>query len=254
MAVFRLIVAGCVALALCAEAQAAPLKKSFRNDNPEFDASKFNCLSYTSGLAPNSTSRANAIMARIWMFGFLDGFYSASEKLERSDDPADVQKVDEAIIQGCQSNPGASIYLMTAQGVTKETYKLPTMVSAGLSVSYTCGEHMEAKDSGSMKADLAELWAFGVVEGAKAVANPELQIPISSKAAIMDAVNRSCSNAANKDKTYRDLAGAVADKVKMADAPSRREEFEPPPGAPPPGRGRGGPPPGGPPPGGGGFL
>ena len=215
MLMFRSIVAAGMAFALVTGAQAAPLKKSFRNDNPEFDASKFNCLSYTNGLAPNSTSRAFTIMARIWLFGFLDGYYKTTEKLERSDDPADVQKLDDAIVTGCKNNPGASVQLFAAQGLSKETFKLPTTISGELTVAYTCSQHMEAKEATAMKADLAELWAFGLVEGTKAVANPELRIPIESKATIMDAVNRSCSNAANKDKAYRDLVSAVAEKVKM---------------------------------------
>ncbi len=218
MPLFRSTVMGGVGLALCVlacGAGAAPLKKSFRTDNPEFDASKFTCLNYTSGLAPNSTSRAATIMARIWLFGFLDGYYKTSEKLERSDDPADIQKLDDAIVVGCKSNPGASVYAVAAQGITAETYKLPTIISGDLTIAYTCGQHLEAKDSAAVKADLAELWAFGMVEGIKAVSNPGLRIPIESKGTILDAVNRSCGNANNKDKAYRDMAGAVADKVKM---------------------------------------
>lgn len=215
MLVFRSVVAAGMAFALLTSAQAAPLKKSFRNDNPEFDASKFNCLSYTNGLAPNSTTRPFTIMARIWLFGFLDGYYKTTEKLERSDDPADIQKLDEAIINGCKNNPGASVHAFAAQALTAETFKLPTTISGELTIAYTCGQHLEAKEATAMKADLAELWAFGLVEGAKSVANPDLRIPIESKATIMDAVNRSCSNASNKDKAYRDLVAAVADKVKM---------------------------------------
>ena len=215
MLVFRSIVAAGLAFALVASAQAAPLKKSFRNDNPEFDTSKFTCLSYTSGLAPNSTTFPFTLMARIWMLGFLDGYYQTTEKLERSDDPADIQKLDEAIVLECKNNPGLSVHAIAAQALVKETFKLPTTISVGLSIGYTCGQHMEAKETAATKADLAELWAFGLVEGTKSVANPDLRIPIESKATIMEAVNRSCSNASNKDKAYRDLAGAVADKVKM---------------------------------------
>lgn len=217
MSLFRLIATGgVVAALLLSSAQAAPLKRSFRAaENPDFDASKFLCLNYTSGLAPNSTSRAATIMARIWVFGFLDGYYETTEKLERSDDPADVQKLDDAIVAGCKNNPGASVYAIAVQGLTADVFKLPTTIAAGLSVAYTCGEHLEAKESAAVKADLAELWAFGLVEGAKAVANPELRIPIESKALIMDAVNRSCGNANNKGKAYRDLVGAVTEKVKL---------------------------------------
>ena len=215
MSLFRSFVAVLAFCVAVSGAQAAPLKKAFRSDNPEFDASKFICLNYTNGLAPNSTSRAATIMARIWMFGFLDGYYKASDKLARSDDPADVQKLDDAIILGCKNNPGASVYAVASQALTGEAFKLPTTISGDLTIAYTCGQHMESKESAAVKADLAELWAFGLVEGIKAVANPELRIPIESKATILDAVNRSCGNAANKDMAYRDLASAVADKVKM---------------------------------------
>jgi hypothetical protein len=216
MSTFRSLVAGCIAFSLCAVvADAYAANRGFTPQNSEFDASKFTCLSYSSGASPNSNARAAAMMARIWIVGFLEGSYKATGTLEHSDASADAQALDDGIAVECQANPGLSIYTVALQALATKPYKVPTTISGDLSVTYTCSQHTEAKNRAAMKADLAELWAFGIVEGIKSVANPDLSIPIESKGAIIGALNRTCSNANNAEKAYRDLAAAVAEKVKM---------------------------------------
>src|SRR5262245_26356774 len=101
MAGFRTFVVGSVALVFCALAagaqaqdierrlyadpQALQKRKGYPTQDFGFDPSKFLCLNYTSGLSPNSTGRAATMMARIWILGFLDGYYKAADKLERND-------------------------------------------------------------------------------------------------------------------------------------------------------------------------
>ncbi len=217
MTAARSIISGALIVVLCALSvgASAASKKPVSESDGEFDAGKFTCLSYTNGMAPSSNTRAATMMAQIWVLGFLNGYYKASDKLEVSDDPADIQKLDEAVFEDCKSNPGASVRTVAVQGLASKPYKLPTVIAADLTTAYTCGQHLEAKNSAAVKADLAELWGFAIVEGIKAVAQPEFQIPVANKAAVMGAVNRSCGNAANKDKLYRDMANAVAEKVKM---------------------------------------
>ena len=63
------------------------------------------------------------------------------------------------------------------------------------------------------KADLAELWGFGFIQGYKNVAQADMEIPIAVKPQLLGAVQRSCGN--NRATLFMDLTALVADKVKL---------------------------------------
>ena len=80
----------------------------------------------------------------------------------------------------------------------------------------TCGDFVDAKGgaaNAAAKADLAELWGFGFIQGYKNVAQADMEIPIAVKPQLLGAVQRSCGN--NRATLFMDLTALVADKVKL---------------------------------------
>jgi len=183
----------------------------------EFDGSAFTCLQYTNGQGENSSGKAQASLAKIWVIGYLAGYYKAKGNLEIVDDKEADDKLSSTMISKCREYPQTSIMTVSMQAIANDKRKLPAMAAADFNPqSYTCGNHTDAKAGTSgnrMKADLAELWAFAFIQGFKNVAQPDMVIPMENKPVLTGAIASNCAK--NRDTPYFDLTALVAEKVKL---------------------------------------
>ncbi len=213
MSVFRKIAGAIVTvggLVLAVAGQAAD------KGGDEFSGAKFTCLQYTNGLGNSASNKAQTNLAQIWMLGYMSGFYKAQGKLELTEE-AEGKRIFDAMESRCRQSPANSIFVVTSQALVNEVHKLPKTTGTDFSPgNYTCGQHVDARSgaaSDANKADLAELWAFAFIQGFKNLASPGMQIDTEFKPALIGAINKSCAN--NRDTPYMDLAGMVAEKVKL---------------------------------------
>ena len=202
---------GLMVAAAGANAAAAPAGSG------EFTPSKMTCLEYTNGLGENSSGKMQSEISRIWTMGYVAGFYKASKTLEFTEDAVEGAKIADLMLQRCRDSPQASILVVAMKALASEPHKLPTAVTGDFVPSkFTCGEFVDAKGGASnaaAKADLAELWGFGFIQGYKNVAQADMEIPINVKPQLLGAVARSCAN--NKATLFMDLTALVAEKVKL---------------------------------------
>jgi hypothetical protein len=194
----------------------------------DFSGGTFTCLDYTSGLGENSTGRMQSNLARLWMYGFLGGYYKAKDELEMSsEDAADTKTLDSAIMQTCNVYPSNSIFVALAKGIAPEHRKMPNAIARDFTpMTYTCGQHLDGKNGAAAaanKADLAEFWAFGFVQGYKNVSAPDFEIGAEFRPAITKSLLNAC--AARREELLMDVARMVADKVKID--PTVRKELPP---------------------------
>jgi hypothetical protein len=180
--------------------------------------SSFTCLQLTNGLSGSSSGKAPSDLARVWIHGYLTGYYKTQGKLEMTDDPDGYQDFSDSLVRTCKDFPQASILGISVQYLVKRDRKMPGAAGSGFTPSsYTCGQHTDAKagSAGDLnKADLAELWAFALVQGNKNVGTPDMEIPSEYMQPVIGALNNACVK--NRDTLYMDLAAQVADKVKIA--------------------------------------
>ncbi len=185
----------------------------------DFSGTSFTCLQYTNGLGDQSTGRMQSNLARLWIHGYLAGYYKGQGKLEWSADPADAKVFDDLIALYCSSSPQSTILNMALLGIAKAPHKLPEVAFGDYAPStYTCGQHLDAKNgtaAAANKADLAEMWAFAFIQGFKNVSQPDTQIGLENKSTVINVIlgNKVCG--ANRDKPMMDYAAMVAEKVKM---------------------------------------
>lgn len=198
-------------------AAAAIVSSSAMAQQGEFDGSSFTCLQYTNGQGENSSGKAQAGLAKIWVTGYLAGYYKAKGNLDIVDDKGADEKLSSTLISKCREYPQTSLLTVSMQAIANDARKLPAMVSADFNPqSYTCGNHTDAKAGSSgdrMKADLAELWAFAFIQGFKNVAQPDMVIPMENKPVLTGAIASNCAK--NRDTPYFDLTALVAEKVKL---------------------------------------
>lgn len=213
MSLFRNLVcllAGLGALLSVAEARAA---------DSAFAGGTFTCLEYTNGLGDNSAGRLQAMIGKLWVQGYMAGFYTGKKSLEFSDDPAATQELDVLLESKCRANPQAAILNIALSQIVTEPHKVPGKALGGFTpASYTCGQHLEGKGGAAAAAnaaDLAELWAFAFIQGFKNVSNPDVEIKPEFKPQLLNAVNKVCNN--NRDKTYIEYIALVAERVKIAE-------------------------------------
>jgi len=184
---------------------------------PGFAGGSFTCLQFNNGLGDNALGRMQSAIARIWVNGYLVGYYKKQDKLEVSEDPNDAIAIENLVVQTCGENPQASILSVTLRAVASQPRKVPKTVGVDFKPSeYTCGQHISGKDgvaAAANRADLAELWAFGFVQGYKNVDQPDMEIRPEYKGPVINAVNKACTS--SKDKLFMDMTMAVADKVKI---------------------------------------
>lgn len=183
----------------------------------EFDGASFTCLQYTSGQGENSSGKAQAGLAKLWMMGYLAGYYKAKGNLEIVDDASADERLSSTILSKCREYPQTSILTVSMQAIATDARKLPAMAAADFNPqSYTCGNHVDAKAGSaaeSMKADLADLWAFAFIQGFKNVGQPDMVIPMENKPVLTGAVTKNCEK--NRDTAFFDLTAMVAQAVKL---------------------------------------
>jgi hypothetical protein len=195
----------------------ATVSRAMAADNKEFDGGSFSCLNYTNGLGENASGKAQSMLARTWMEGYLAGYFKAQNKLAFSADKADEEKLFNLMLQKCREYPAVSILSVTQQAVAKEDVKVPAVaVGEFPAETYTCAQYTDAKNgSGAAqnKADIADLWAIAFIQGYKNVAQADMVIPMENKPVLTGAIARACTK--NADTKFMDLTAMVADKVKL---------------------------------------
>ncbi|MDX2142620.1 MAG: hypothetical protein SFV19_04645 [Rhodospirillaceae bacterium] len=183
----------------------------------EFDGSTFTCLQYTSGQGDNSSTKAQVDLAKLWMMGYLTGYYKAKGNLELVDEGKAKDSVLSALVSKCRENPSVTIMTVGLQAIATDARKMPSKPSDDIDLtSYTCANHVDARGgaaSQAMKADLAELWAFAFIQGYKNLNQPDMVIPMENKPVLTGAITKNCGK--NLDKTFLDLTAMVAQAVKL---------------------------------------
>jgi hypothetical protein len=204
------LMAGVGALMVVSSAQAAGAGEAFSGGT-------FTCLQFTNGLGDNSSSKMQSNLARLWILGYLAGYYKAQGKLEMTDDAGEMRKIDELMVSRCREFPQATILGMAAQALANEPHKLPKTVMGDFSPdTYTCGQHVTARGgvaADATKADLAEMWGFAFIQGFKNVGSPNMEIRSENMPSLMGVANKACGNA--KETKYLELMALVAEKVKI---------------------------------------
>ena len=203
------------AMAMAVSAQAGQLAKQ-----TGFSGGTFSCLEYTNGLGDFSAGKMQSNIARIWIQGYLAGFYTGKKTYEVTEDAAEGQALDNLVISKCKELPQVSILTVSLQAIASMPRKIPSKV-AGVDLTpstYTCGQHLDAKGGAASQAnaaDITEMWAFAFIQGYKNVALPDMEIKPEFKEVLINALNKVCGGA--RDKLYMDYTALVAEKVKIAE-------------------------------------
>ena len=189
---------------------------SARAQGAEFDGTNFTCLQYTSSMADNSSTKAQGGLAKMWVMGYLAGYYKAAGKLDVVEDAKAGDSIASALASKCKEAPQGTIWAV-AGFLAGDTRKVPKMASESMDLNaYTCAAHTAAKAGSAadnMKADLADLWAFAFIQGYKNFTDKEMVINMENKPVLTGAVTRNCAKMA--DKTFLELTGMVAQAVKL---------------------------------------
>lgn len=183
----------------------------------DFDGTNFTCLQYTSAMAENSSTKAQGTLAKMWVMGYMAGFYKASNKLEVVADAKAGDAIASTLASKCKEYPSQTIWLIARDLLANEPRKVPNMASDSLDINtYTCANHTAAKAGSAaemMRSDLADLWAFAFIQGFKNVTDKDMVINMENKPVLTGAVTRNCAKMA--DKTFLDLTAMVAQAVKL---------------------------------------
>ncbi len=181
----------------------------------EFDGTNFSCLQYTSANADNSSTKAQSGLAKLWVAGYLSGYYKAQGKLDVTGDAASGDKLNSDLASKCKEFPSATIWALSAK-LSESERKLPVKQETLDVGTYTCAMHADAKAGSAadmMKSELADLWAFAFIQGFKNFTDKEMVINMENKPMLTGAVTRNCGKM--RDKTFLDLTAMVAQAVKL---------------------------------------
>jgi len=181
----------------------------------EVDFNNFRCLDFVNGQGENSTNRPKADLAKIWLIGYLSGYYNGKEKLQLVEDDTVEQKAISAVLGKCRENPEVTLLTVAEFVASSRTRDLPKVLSNEFDPKgYLCGAHVQALSgsaSQKLKAEMADLWAFAFVQGHVNISDSELLIPVENKPAITGAIASNCAK--NPEISYFDLTAAVAPMV-----------------------------------------
>ncbi len=198
---------------------AAPGAAPARAAEGGFSAGRFTCLQYANGLGSSAAGRTQSALARIWMHGYLIGYYKKQGKLTHDAEPRTVDRFENALLQTCREFYQDSIFTVSQQALVKTERALPDQATAEFApVPMTCAQYTALKGGAAAdatRAELADLWGFALVQGSKNVAQPDLEVPAEAKAQIMGAVARTCVAPARAETPYMDIVAAVADAIKL---------------------------------------
>ena len=180
----------------------------------EFDAGTVTCGEFMNARGGSSSDRARYETGRLWILGYLAGFYAANNELEMAENTAEAGPVENLMHQMCLGFPRRSLLAVSMMTLSIQTHKLPAAPSPDFTVTdYTCGQHVDAKTVRDATADAAEPWAFAFIQGYKNVESPRVEIPIANKGALTAAVVKNCR--ANRDMAFIDLTTQVAAAVRV---------------------------------------
>lgn len=184
-----------------------------------FSGGTFSCLEFTNGLGDKAAGRIQSSIARLWVQGYLTGFFKGKGTLAFTEDPAEMLLVDELFVQKCKEVPAAPILTVALQVLAAQSLKLPQIAAGDFKPgTYTCGQHLDAKNGPASKAnaaDLAEMWAFAFIQGFKNVTQPDVEIKPEFRDALVGALNKACGGS-NREKLFLDQSAQVAERVKIA--------------------------------------
>ena len=171
-----------------------------------FSAAEFRCVALDRGAGITT----QAALAQLWSHGFLAGRYKAQNTLTFAGDPNDAD-VDTALVDLCTTSPGTVLYAASGE-VAKTARALSSVTPAFSTTTYKCKDYVTArKGANKDQADLADLWAFALVEGYKSVSSPKSIIAFENRVKVMDAVAKACGK--NAEMSFLDLMSLVAAKV-----------------------------------------
>ncbi|MBL8645029.1 MAG: hypothetical protein JNK21_13925 [Rhodospirillaceae bacterium] len=182
----------------------------------EFDGTTFSCLQYTSASSENSSTKAQSGLAKLWVNGYLAGYFKAKGTLSISEDAKAGDAIASTLAAKCKEQPGAPVWVIARDALGAEDRKLPKNAESIDISAYTCAAHVDAKAgsaSDMMKADLADLWAFAFIQGFKNFTDKDMAINMENKPMLTGAVARNCGKM--RDKTFLDLTAMVAQAVKL---------------------------------------
>ncbi len=183
----------------------------------EFDGTSFTCLQYTSSLAENSSTKAQAGLAKLWVMGYLAGHSKAANKIQVVEDAKAGDAIYATLAAKCKEFPAFTVWAVARDALANEPRKIPKMASESLDLNtYTCAAHADSKSGSAaemMKSDLADLWAFAFIQGFKNFTDKDMVINMENRPMLTGAVSRNCTKM--RDKTFLELTGMVAQAVKL---------------------------------------
>lgn len=184
----------------------------------DFDASEVLCAEFVGGQRAGSPSHAQYEHGRLWVLGYLAGYYVGSDEKALVSGAAGAEPVYDLLLQMCQGFPETSLQSVSMLTLTTESLQLPTEPIPGFRPeNYTCAQHTANKASGdAATADSAELWAFAFLQGYQNVNQPYVVIPASNMSSITSVIINGCRN--EGDTLFLDYATGVAMAIRV-DAP-----------------------------------
>jgi hypothetical protein len=184
----------------------------------DFDASEVLCGEFVGGQRAGSPSHAKFEHGRLWVLGYLAGYYVGSDDTALVSGAAGAEPIYDTLLQMCRGFPETSLQSVSMLTLTTEGLQLPTEPIPGFRPeSYTCAQYTAIKASGdAATAEAAELWAFAFLQGYQNVKQPYVVIPVSNMSSITSVITNGCRN--DGDTLFLDYATGVAMAVRV-DAP-----------------------------------
>lgn len=182
----------------------------------EFDGTNFSCLQYSSAQSESSSTKAQGDLAKLWVMGYVAGYYKAKGNLDVVDDAKAADAITSKLASLCREFPAGTVWAVSGK-LVEDNRKVPAMASDVVNLNtYTCAAHADAKEGSAadmMKADLADLWSFAFIQGFKNFTDKDMVINIENKPMLTGAVTRNCGKM--RDKTFLELTAMVAQAVKL---------------------------------------
>lgn len=165
----------------------------------DFSAVEFRCA----GLADGPGAAGQADLARLWAHGYAAGYARARGQLTFGARDG----LGATLREACGANPAAFLLPLAESAIAKAAPALPETIADVPIAATTCADYSRGPT------DRFDLWAFAFIQGFKNVAQPGLEIAFDDKPKLMAPFAKFC--AGNPDKNFADLAGLVAEKVKL---------------------------------------
>jgi len=178
-----------------------------------FDASRTSCGEVVDARAGSGAGRAAFDNGRLWVMGYLAGYYEANDSLQMTDSGG--AAVEQSLIRNCRGFTDTSLMKVSMLVLSTEVNPLPTSPRQGfMPGTYSCADYTRARDGGDRAlAAAADLWAFAFIQGYKNAGDPYLVINVQNMDALVGAVSQNCRT--NPDMLLMDLTTDVAEAVRL---------------------------------------